>query len=93
MPFRRMTLLLALALTLAAQERPWSVSPCELLKKPGMYADTMVSVPGFVLYGQGQFTTHSFDCPDDAGALKLEFGGNPTDPKDQFRLPQSERPP
>jgi hypothetical protein len=34
-----------------AQERPWSVSPCELLKHPGMYDETMVSVPGLVLYG------------------------------------------
>jgi hypothetical protein len=84
-----MALLLALALPLVAQERPWSVSPCELLKKPGMYGDTMVSVPGFVLYGPEQFTTHGYDCPDDLGALRLEFGGNPTDPKDQFRLPQS----
>jgi len=72
-----------------AQERPWSVSPCELLKKPGMYGDTMVSVPGLVLYGPGQFTTHGFDCADDYGALQLEFGGNPTDPKDQFRLPEA----
>ena len=84
-----MVVLLALAVTLSAQERPWSVSPCELLKKPGMYGDTMVSVPGFVLYGPDQFTTHGYDCPDDLGALRLEFGGNPTDPKDQFRLPQS----
>jgi hypothetical protein len=89
MPLRRMVVLLALAVPLAAQERPWSVSPCELLKKPGMYGDTMVSVPGFVLYGPEQFTTHGYDCPDDLGALRLEFGGNPTDPKDQFRLPQS----
>ena len=89
MPLRRMALLLALALPLTAQERPWSVSPCELLKKPGMYGDTMVSVPGFVLYGPNQFTTHGYDCPDALGSLRLEFGGNPTDPKDQFRLPQS----
>jgi len=79
----------SLASSLAAQERPWSVSPCELLKKPGMYGDTMVSVPGLVLYGPDQFTTHGFDCADDRGALQLEFGGNPTDPKDQFRLPQA----
>jgi hypothetical protein len=78
-----------LALSVRAQERPWSVSPCELLKKPGMYGDTMVSVPGLVLYGRDQFTTHGFDCADDRGALQLEFGGNPTDPKDQFRLPQA----
>lgn len=89
MPLRRLALVLALALPIAAQERPWSVSPCELLKKPGMYGDTMVSVPGFVLYGTDQFTTHGYDCPDDLGALRLEFGGNPTDPKDRFRLPQS----
>lgn len=76
-----------LASSMDAQERPWSVSPCELLKKPGMYGDTMVSVPGLVLYGPGQFTTHGFDCADGHGALQLEFGGNPTDPKDQFRLP------
>ena len=76
-----------LASSMRAQERPWSVSPCELLKKPGMYGDTMVSVPGLVLYGPDQFTTHGFDCADDHGVLQLEFGGNPTDPKDQFRLP------
>ena len=75
--------------SMRAQERPWSVSPCELLKKPGMYGDTMVSVPGLVLYGPNQFTTHGFDCADDHGVLQLEFGGNPTDPKDQFRLPEA----
>ena len=88
------TLLLAsvfvLAVSMRAQERPWSVSPCELLKNPGMYGDTLVSVPGLVLYGPGQFTTHGFDCADDRGALKLEFGGHPTDPKDQFRLPEAQ---
>ena len=88
MPLRLLAVVLAVALSSMAQERPWSVSPCELLKKPGMYGDTMVSVPGYVLYGRGQFTTHGYDCPDDYGVLKLEFGGNPTDPKDQFRLPQ-----
>jgi hypothetical protein len=72
-----------------AQERPWSVSPCELLKHPGMYDESLVSVPGLVLYGQQQFTSHGYDCTDDHGVLPLEFGGNPTDPKDQFRLPQA----
>jgi hypothetical protein len=89
----RRALLLAsvffLGSSMRAQERPWSVSPCELLKKPGMYGDTMVSVPGLVLYGPDQFTTHGFDCADDRGALQLEFGGNPTNPKDQFRLPEA----
>ncbi len=89
MPLRILAALLALALPLAAQERPWSVSPCELLKNPGMYGDTLVSVSGLVLYGSGQFTIHGFDCADDYGALALEFGGNPTDPKDQFRLPEA----
>ena len=81
--------ILSLPAALLAQERPWSVSPCELLKNPGMYGDTLVSVPGLVLYGPDQFTTHGYDCTDDYGVLRLEFGGNPTDPKDQFRLPQS----
>ena len=72
-----------------AQERPWAVSPCELLKHPGMYDESLVSVLGLVLYGQQQFTTHGYDCTDDHGVLPLEFGGNPTDPKDQFRLPQA----
>src|SRR5450755_153254 len=75
--------------SLSAQERPWSVSSCELLKNPGMYGDTLVSVPGLVLYGQQEFTTHGFDCTDDNGALRLEFGGNPSDPADRFRLPQA----
>lgn len=86
------TLLTAVLLSAAlgiAQERPWSVSPCELLKHPGMYDETMVSVPGLVLYGSQEFTSHSYDCPDEYGVLRLEFGGNPTDPKDQFRLPQA----
>jgi hypothetical protein len=78
-----------MAASLSAQERPWSVSPCELLKNPGMYGDTLVSVSGLVLYGPDQFTAHSYDCPDDFGVLRLEFGGNPTDPKDQFRLPEA----
>ena len=72
-----------------AQERPWFVSPCELLKNPGMYGDTLVSVPALVLYGPQQFTAHGYDCADDHGVLRLGFGGNPTDPKDQFRLPEA----
>jgi hypothetical protein len=90
MPLRNLAALLLMALPLASQERPWSVSPCELLKNPGMYGDTLVSVPGLVLYGPNQFTTHGFDCPDDRGALQIEFGGHPTDPKDQFRLPEAQ---
>src|SRR5271167_5278475 len=85
----KLAALISLATSLLAQERPWSVSPCELLKNPGMYGDTLVSVTGLVLYGPDQFTTHSYDCPDDYGVLRLEFGGNPTDPKDQFRLPEA----
>jgi len=85
----RIVALVSLAISLIAQERPWSVSPCELLKHPGMYDETMVSVPGLVLYGAQEFTSHSYDCPDEYGVLRLEFGGNPTDPKDQFRLPQA----
>lgn len=72
-----------------AQERPWAVSPCELLKNPSMYADTLVSVSGLILYGPKQFTAHGYECPDEHGALPLVFGGDPTDAKDQFRLPQS----
>jgi hypothetical protein len=72
-----------------SQERPWAVSPCELVKNPNMYADTLVSVSGLILYGPKQFSAHGYDCPDDHGALPLIFGGDPTDPKDQFRLPQS----
>ena len=59
-----------------AQERPWSVSPCELLKSPGMYNETMVSVPGLVLYSLQEFSTLGYDCIDDFGVLRLEFGGN-----------------
>ncbi len=69
-----------------AQERPWSVSSCELLKHPGMYDESLVSVPGLVLYGQQEFSSHAYDCTDDYGVLRLEFGGNPSDPKDRFRL-------
>jgi hypothetical protein len=72
-----------------AQERPWSVSPCELLKNPGMYTETLVSVPGVVLVGPEQFTAHGYDCADNYGVLPLEFGGNPSDPKDRFRLPMT----
>src|SRR5450759_1057471 len=64
---------------LSAQERPWSVSSCELLKNPGMYDESLVSVPGLVLYGQREFSTHGYDCTDDYGILRLEFGGNPSD--------------
>src|ERR1035441_4229845 len=71
---------------LSAQERPWSVSSCELLKNPGMYDESLVSVPGLALYSQQQFTIHGFDCADDHGVLPLEFGGNPSDPADRFRL-------
>jgi hypothetical protein len=69
-----------------AQERPWSVSSCELLKHPGMYDESLVSVPGLVLYGRQDFSSHGYDCTDDYGVLRLEFGGNPSDPKDRFRL-------
>jgi hypothetical protein len=69
-----------------AQERPWSVSSCELLKHPGMYDESLVSVPGLVLYGQQEFSSHGYDCTDDYGVLRLEFGGNPSAPKDRFRL-------
>jgi hypothetical protein len=55
-----------------------------------MYNETLVSVPALLLYGGGEFTAHGYDCTDDYGVLRLEFGGNPTDPKDQFRLPQSQ---
>jgi len=72
-----------------AQERPWTISPCELLKNPGMYTEALVSVPGLVLYGPDQFTSHGYDCADENGALRLVFGGNPSDPKDRFRLPQA----
>jgi len=72
-----------------SQERPWSISPCELLKNPGMYTESLVSVPGLVLYGPDQFTSHGYDCADESGALRLVFGGNPSDPKDRFRLPQA----
>jgi hypothetical protein len=72
-----------------SQERPWAVSPCELLKNPGMYGDTLVSVSGLILYGPKQFTTHGYDCADEHGSLPLIFGGEPTDARDQFRLPQA----
>jgi len=81
--------LLTLQSAVLAQERPWAVSSCELLKNPGMYADTLVSVPGLILYGPRQFTSHGYDCPEEHGPLQLVFGGDPTDPKDQFRLPQA----
>jgi len=79
----------ASSLTLYAQERPWTVSPCELLKNPGLYLESLVSVPGLVLYGPNQFTSHGYDCADENGPLGLVFGGNPSDPKDRFRLSES----
>ena len=82
-------MLVAISFSLHAQERPWTVSPCELLKHPGMYIESLVNVPGLVLYGPKQFTTHGYDCPDENGTLRLVFGGDPSDPKDRFRLPQS----
>jgi len=54
-----------------------------------MYIESLVNVPGLVLYGPNQFTTHGYDCPDENGTLRLVFGGNPSDPKDRFRLSQS----
>ena len=93
---RHRKLFLALLLLLAstssdvhAQERPWTVSPCELLKNPGLYLESLVSVPGLVLYGPSQFTSHGYDCADENEPLRLVFGGNPSDPKDRFRLSQS----
>jgi hypothetical protein len=53
-----------------------------------MYNETLVSVPGLVLYGQQEFSTHGYDCSDEYGVLRLEFGGNPSDPADRFRLSQ-----
>ena len=89
---RFLALLLLIASTsssVPAQERPWTVSPCELVKNPGLYLESLVSVPGLVLYGPNQFTSHGYDCADENGALRLVFGGNPSDPKDRFRLSQS----
>jgi hypothetical protein len=54
-----------------------------------MYDESLVSVPGLVLYGTQEFSAHGYDCFDDHGVLHLEFGGNPSDPKDRFRLPQA----
>jgi hypothetical protein len=54
-----------------------------------MYTETLVSVPGLVLYGNEQFTSHGYDCTDEYGVLRLEFGGNPSDPKDRFKLPMA----
>lgn len=54
-----------------------------------MYTESLVSVPGLVLYGTQEFSSHGYDCADDYGILHLEFGGNPSDPKDRFRLPQA----
>jgi hypothetical protein len=69
-----------------AQERPLSVSPCELVKSPGMYDESLVSVLGLVLYGQQVFNTHAYNCADDRGGLRLEFGGNPSEYADRFKL-------
>ncbi len=69
-----------------AQERPLSLSPCELVKNPGMYDESLVSVLGLVLYGQQLFNTHGYDCADDRGGLRLEFGGNPSEYADRFKL-------
>ena len=87
--FASLVLLAATSLTLHSQERPWTVSPCDLLKNPDLYIESLVNVPGLVLYGPNQFTAHGFDCPDENGTLRLVFGGNPSDPKDRFRLSQS----
>lgn len=84
-----MLLLASTSSDVHAQERPWTVSPCELLKNPGLYLESLVSVPGLVLYGPNQFTSHGYDCADENGPLRLVFGGNPSDPKDRFRLSQS----
>ena len=54
-----------------------------------MYIESLVNVPGLVLYGPNQFTSHGYDCPDENGTLRLVFGGDPSDPKDRFRLSQS----
>ena len=69
-----------------AQERPWSLSSCELVKNPGMYDESLVSVTGLVLFNQHEFTAHGYDCTDDHEVLRLEFGGNPSDPADRFKL-------
>jgi hypothetical protein len=54
-----------------------------------MYIESLVNVPGLVLYGPNQFTTHGYDCADENGTVRLVFGGDPSDPKDRFRLSQS----
>ena len=88
--FLALLLLASTSSVVHAQERPWTVSPCELLKNPGLYLESLVSVPGLVLYGPNQFTSHGYDCADENGQpLRLVFGGNPSDPKDRFRLSQS----
>ena len=70
----------------AAQERPWSVTPCQAMADPTKYDETMITVPGAVTYGPGEFVIHGYDCSDDRGSLRLEFGGQTLDPKDRFRV-------
>ena len=36
-----------------------------------MYLESLVNVPGLVLYGSNQFTAHGYDCPDENGTLRL----------------------
>ncbi len=56
------------------------------MKNPGMYDESLVGVTGLVLFNPREFTAHGYDCTDDRGVLHLEFGGNPSDPADRFKL-------
>lgn len=71
---------LAAPLRLRAQERPFDVTPCQLVAHPEKYNEGMVMVEGILTYSSQDFSLHSAECGDQHGQIWLEFGGDVGDP-------------
>lgn len=64
---------------LAAQERPFDISPCEVVAHPDTYREALIRVEGFLTISPGDFTIHG-ECDDAHGQIWLEFGGDQPNP-------------
>ncbi len=69
-----------LSATLAAQERPFDVTACQLVEHPDRYNEGMVSVDGLITVGAEEFMLHDANCSDEHGKIWLEFGGGVESP-------------
>jgi hypothetical protein len=79
-------LLLAMAVScflnarIAAQERPFDVTACQLAQHPEKYNEGLVSVDGLITVGPEEFMLHDANCSDENGKIWLEFAGGIENP-------------